>query len=472
MDYSIKTFIAFFILFISPSQVFADDIWLETFSTAEKGYWGGGSDMSGVLKWTIDASACTLDDAEDYIKTVTTSGGRMQAQDIDGEAVWVSETIDVSAYENLVLSVDASETGSSTNTEKYVKVYYKLNGGGETLFETNGENIGNWASATASQSITTASTVQIIVRINNPNAGDRSIFDNVSVTGDLIGNDNDSQLLAGTDVEPANIQSAENDGNSPFQVFDFNFTDVGAPGDGLATIITQIIVNRGPNNEISDWQNVIAGAKLFGPDVSALGLEGTVSASSLTFSGEPLISIANASNETYQLKIWLKTDLSAITDNENLDFSLNYTDISTDATGSSFGSGNETSGAISVSIEASTLVFQSIPDNILTDTDFLLSIDAVDLNGNLDTDFTSQLTLGRNNGTGVLSSVTGLVKNAVGGRQTWADLQYDTENELVSNTIFAVEASDSIFDDFEDGNLNGWGNTQDWANSTEQALTG
>ena len=486
MDYSIKTFIAFFILFISPCQVFADDIWLETFSTPEKGYWGGGSDMSGVLKWTIDASACTLDDAEDYIKTVTTSGGRMQAQDIDGEAVWVSETIDVSAYENLVLSVDASETGSSTNTEKYVKVYYKLNGGGETLFETNGENIGNWASATASQSITTASTVQIIVRINNPNAGDRSIFDNVSVTGDLIGNDNDSQLLAGTDVEPANIQSAENDGNSPFQVFDFNFTDVGAPGDGLATIITQIIVNRGPNNEISDWQNVIAGAKLFGPDVSALGLEGTVSASSLTFSGEPLISIANASNETYQLKIWLKTDLSAITDNENLDFSLNYTDISTDATGSSFGSGNETSGAISVSIEASTLVFQSIPDNILTDTDFLLSIDAVDLNGNLDTDFTSQLTLGRNNGTGVLSSVTGLVKNAVGGRQTWADLQYDTqesfdiqavttglaENELVSNTIFAVEASDSIFDDFEDGDLNGWGNTQDWANSTEQALTG
>ena len=172
------------LFFINILQLYADDIWIETFSTPEKGYWGGGNDMSGVFTWTLDASACTLVDIDDYVKTVATNGGRMEARDIDGEAIWTSELIDLSGYKNVALSVETSETGPSTNISKYVKVYYKLDGGAETLFETNGENTGNWTSATASQSIVTASTVQIIVRINNPNSSDLSIFDNVSVTGD------------------------------------------------------------------------------------------------------------------------------------------------------------------------------------------------------------------------------------------------------------------------------------------------
>ncbi|MCF6240376.1 MAG: lamin tail domain-containing protein, partial [Bacteroidales bacterium] len=119
-----------------------------------------------------------------YIKTVTTSGGRMEAVDIDGEAIWTSETINISGYTNIVLSILVSETGSSTNTSKYVKVYYKLDGGAETLFAINGENIGNFGSVTASQNISSGTNIQIIVRINNPNAGDKTIFDEVTVIGD------------------------------------------------------------------------------------------------------------------------------------------------------------------------------------------------------------------------------------------------------------------------------------------------
>ena len=140
--------------------------------------------MTGITAWTLDASACTLANGTDYIKTVTTSGGRMEARDIDGEAVWTSELIDINGYTNIVLSMLVSETGSSTNVLKYVKVYYKLDGGTETLFETNGENTGNFGSLTASQNITSGTNVQIVVRINNPNAGDLTIFDEVSVTGD------------------------------------------------------------------------------------------------------------------------------------------------------------------------------------------------------------------------------------------------------------------------------------------------
>ena len=179
-----KSSVFLFIILICATPVLADDIWTETFSIPEKGYWGGGNDMSGITAWTIDASACTLTDASDYIKTVATSGGRMEAKDIDGEAVWTSELIDITGYTNIVLSMLVSETGSSTNVLKYVKVYYKLDGGIETLFETNGENIGNFGSLTASQAIAAGTNIQIVVRINNPNTGDATIFDNVTVTGD------------------------------------------------------------------------------------------------------------------------------------------------------------------------------------------------------------------------------------------------------------------------------------------------
>lgn len=184
MNYLYKIFIALIFSLLLQNHLSADEIWRESFSTPEKGYWGGGSDMSGITTWTLDASACTLADAADYIKTVTTSGGRMEAVDIDGEAVWTSETINISAYTNIVLSILVSETGSSTNTLKYVKVYYKLDGGAEILFSTNGDNTGNFGSVTASQNISSGTNIQIIVRINNPNAGDKTIFDELTVTGD------------------------------------------------------------------------------------------------------------------------------------------------------------------------------------------------------------------------------------------------------------------------------------------------
>lgn len=163
-------------------------IWQEDFSSyIDAGISGAG--ISGgypgsVTKWSIDVSACTLSDAADYFMAVDTGGGRMEAVDIDGEAIWTSELIDISAYTNVSLSVATSETGSSTSGSKYVRLFYKLNNGAETAFTVNPTNTGNWGSATATQSNLYGSTIQIIARVNNPNAGDASIFDNVLVSGD------------------------------------------------------------------------------------------------------------------------------------------------------------------------------------------------------------------------------------------------------------------------------------------------
>ena len=108
----------------------------------------------------------------------------MEAKDIDGEAVWTSEAIDISSNPNVSIVLDISETGSSTNVSKYVRVYYVLDASPETLFETNGDNTGNFGSQTSSQTLLNGSTLQLVVRINNPNAGDATIFDNITVFND------------------------------------------------------------------------------------------------------------------------------------------------------------------------------------------------------------------------------------------------------------------------------------------------
>lgn len=168
----------------------ANTIWSEDFSSyIDAGITGAGNSggyPGSVAKWSIDVSNCILSDAGDYFMAVDTSGGRMEAVDIDGEAVWTSESIDIGDYMNVFLSVDTSETGSSTSESKYVRLFYKLNGGAEIPFAVNPTNSGNWGSATATQDGLSGSTLQIVARVNNPNSGDASIFDNVIVNGIIV----------------------------------------------------------------------------------------------------------------------------------------------------------------------------------------------------------------------------------------------------------------------------------------------
>ena len=168
-------------------------IWQENFrSYTNAGITGQGSTNypAAITNWSMDVSGCATltpgsGSAADYFMAVSTSGGRMEAVNVDGEAVWSSAVINISEYTNVSLAVAASETGTSTSTNKYVKFFYSLNGGAPIAFASNAVNVGNWGSATAVQSNLYGSTVQIVARVNNPNAGDKSIFDDVTVSGDI-----------------------------------------------------------------------------------------------------------------------------------------------------------------------------------------------------------------------------------------------------------------------------------------------
>lgn len=182
----LKLLTFFFIVLNNPS--FAEVIWRESFSIPEKGVWGDDlsidQDFSGISSWEIDFSKIKLSDIEDYAKTVSTSGGRFECRDINGEVVWKSVEISIEGYNNVNVNLTASETGSGANAQnKYLKAYYKLDDGEEVLFSVNGENIGNWGSVQAEQNNLEGDKLQIIVYMNNHYSADKVILDEVVISG-------------------------------------------------------------------------------------------------------------------------------------------------------------------------------------------------------------------------------------------------------------------------------------------------
>ncbi|HSM48728.1 MAG TPA: hypothetical protein VK872_12985, partial [Draconibacterium sp.] len=183
---NIPKILIFFCLFFN-SILQAQEIWRETFTVPNKGIWGGENgviqiDFSGITTWTLEYDEVKLQDASDYAKTVTTSGGRFEVVDITGEVVWRSATIKIAEYIKVDIKLNATETGSNTNTNlKYLKAFYQLDNGVEVPFEINGENRGNWGSAIADQKGLVGEKLQIVVRMANDYSADKVILDEVIV---------------------------------------------------------------------------------------------------------------------------------------------------------------------------------------------------------------------------------------------------------------------------------------------------
>ncbi|WP_423129329.1 hypothetical protein [Gaoshiqia sp. Z1-71] len=169
-------------------ESYAGFVWTEEFNLPNKGTWGDAdgitvhTDLEGIDQWTLNTVFCEFTAENDYVKTVSTSGGRFEAQDCDGEAIWMSRWISIKNKSNVRCELTAWETGSgNTASRKYLYVFYQLDNQPETLFESNGINEGNWGEALASQSGLNGDSLRIIVKLNSSYASDKVIFDHVSV---------------------------------------------------------------------------------------------------------------------------------------------------------------------------------------------------------------------------------------------------------------------------------------------------
>lgn len=192
MKNSIIVLFAFPFLTISPS-VSSQVIWNEDFESYAigTGYVGSTSPIAAVIsgdypsavtKWTIDTASAELTANSDWLSVQLDDLGNnvFEIRDADGEFIWSSEIITITGYLDVVLSVSVSEVSNLESTD-YLNVYYKLDGGVETVFETNGSNSNDFTSSFASQENITGTSIQIIIRGKN-NAGNEQIrFDDIVV---------------------------------------------------------------------------------------------------------------------------------------------------------------------------------------------------------------------------------------------------------------------------------------------------
>ena len=174
-------------------------IWQENFDAAAlngKGAVYNNVDMDGVTNWSIDVSGASLTASSDWFKV---NNGLFEGRDLDGVAIWQSESIDISGHSGVKLSINASENGTH-EAQDFIDLEYSVDGGAfvkVTNWQSQGSDshtlIDDFTSATVEADIPTGSSLFVRVSMMN-NAGSEYIrFDDVIVTatggGDTGGGD-------------------------------------------------------------------------------------------------------------------------------------------------------------------------------------------------------------------------------------------------------------------------------------------
>jgi IS1 family transposase len=155
-------------------------IWLEDFTYYPDGTIQGSGTPP---KWTRDVSDCNLTPPNDYFEV---RSNQMEGRDLDGEAVWTSESIDISTYSQVYASTDVS-MGGNMEPGDYIRFYYKIDGGTETLFSLNGNISNDFSPLVASQSGLSGNSLVIIVKVKNNGGSEIHRFDNMMVFEPLAG---------------------------------------------------------------------------------------------------------------------------------------------------------------------------------------------------------------------------------------------------------------------------------------------
>ena len=131
------------------------------------------------MNWMIHPGTSSLTASSDYFHV--NNMAEFEAVDVDGDIFWISPEISISTLAAVNISVDIWDSGSISGSE-YIKLYYILDGGTETLFETNGNNTGGFGSSTARHDSLFGTTVQIKIKIRNSAGTKKHKFDNITVT--------------------------------------------------------------------------------------------------------------------------------------------------------------------------------------------------------------------------------------------------------------------------------------------------
>ncbi|QNM84274.1 T9SS type A sorting domain-containing protein [Polaribacter pectinis] len=136
------------------------------------------TDLVGV-DWTIDVSSAALTASTDWFKVTSEV---FEARDIDGDAIWMSPSINITGFTGVSFSLSAAESGTMEAADIF-NTEYRIDGGAWTAADTNGTLNDDFTSATVSQAGLAGSTLEIRVTMNNNSGTELQRLDDVLVQG-------------------------------------------------------------------------------------------------------------------------------------------------------------------------------------------------------------------------------------------------------------------------------------------------
>ncbi|TAK54694.1 MAG: hypothetical protein EPO24_12980, partial [Bacteroidetes bacterium] len=236
------------------------------------------------------------------------------------------------------------------------------------------------------------------------------------------------------------------------RVFSFTIRDGGgsADADAFGTELTSITFTQGGSNGVTSWANTIRQAALY--DGATEVAEVSVTGETIAFTGLSGSNVTAADDGSKTLDLYLTFE-AAVTDNEQFQFQVTNSNVS--ASGSTFAgftaqTSSTTGDANRIEVTASKLTFtENPPATVAVNVDFGSEVRALDALNNRDKDFTGNITVGVQTGTGAVSSVAGLMQAAVEGVAAWTDLQYNTAEtgvQLDANSGVLTEGLSTTFD--------------------------
>lgn len=158
-------------------------IYSETFEENGKGVVFSTTNVDGITNWSIDVSQAELTATTDWFQT---KNNVFEGRDLDGEAVWMTSLINISNFDKIKFSLNASESGDMESTD-YIKTEYCLDCSDTSdddqwiLADTNGNLTDDFISKTVEQSDLLGNNLLIRIKMKN-NAGNEYLrFDNVLV---------------------------------------------------------------------------------------------------------------------------------------------------------------------------------------------------------------------------------------------------------------------------------------------------
>ncbi|WP_439184958.1 GEVED domain-containing protein [Carboxylicivirga taeanensis] len=261
-------------------------------------------------------------------------------------------------------------------------------------------------------------------------------------------------------AEVVSISSIINTPAEQLSVFSFNLNDNGSRYAETRTLVQQLVISQEDgNNTIDKWSDAIAGAVLYGTGLPGEGVAGSITSSSITFTGTDMIELEESTQPSgnYSLSIWLKSDLNAsgIYEGDAFGFVVKGSDIVT-GKGDDFIKVTEAvSGAIRLSVEATELRFTQQPPayaSVNTPLSQFVEVSATDANGNVDKDYNKSIILSNDGPSGPLT-MDYVSEHAGAGSATFDGLIFTqkgtTTLSATSGTNPDIIATNNVSDEVE-----------------------